>query len=287
MLYDKALERYFSYQITSIKPISYKTIQTRFKLYITPYFTSKVLPCKIDDLIDFKTYLSKLDISVNYKRNLFTNLACFLNFVETIYDIPNNLKKLKNFKKEPKKNRNILTYNEYLSLREHFNDYEKCFFDVLFFGGLRRGEALALNKNSIISNTCIYITQTYTRNTLTTPKTTTSIRRVSLPEEIIKTLTYYADKYPTRIFQDLSYSTIKRHFDIALTNIKHSPMRIHDLRHSHITNLLIQGFTPQSIAKRVGHTNIETLLNVYAETINEDELNINKHLENIIKKPLI
>ena len=280
--FKDAFKKYLTYQEASLKIISVETIKTRFNLHILPFFNNDFLPLDIERIIEFKAYLNNKNISQNYKRTLFINFACFLNFIENTYSIPSNLNKINNFKKERKISRNILTTSQYKQLRTHFNNYEATFFDVLFYGGLRRGEALALKAKNIREKT-ITIEATYTRKRLTSTKTEAGTREIMLPASIIKALKMHAKEHEGRIFEDLTYTTIKRKFDEALAEINHEPMRIHDIRHSNITILLKAGFTPQAIAKRVGHTNTETLMNVYAEIMNKDDQEISNFLDKTIK----
>ena len=41
------------------------------------------------------------------------------------------------------------------------------------------------------------------------------------------------------------------------------PIRVHDLRHSHIAFLIEKGVQPLVIAKRVGHDSVNTTMNIY------------------------
>ena len=42
-----------------------------------------------------------------------------------------------------------------------------------------------------------------------------------------------------------------------------TPIRVHDLRHSHIAFLIEKGVQPLVIAKRVGHDSVNTTMNIY------------------------
>ncbi len=50
-------------------------------------------------------------------------------------------------------------------------------------------------------------------------------------------------------------------------------IRVHDLRHSHASLLIEEGFSPLLISERLGHENIETTLQTYSH------LYPNKHSE--------
>ena len=49
---------------------------------------------------------------------------------------------------------------------------------------------------------------------------------------------------------------------VKLSGVK--KIRIHDLRHSHVSLLIELGFSAKEIAERLGHENIETTLNTYS-----------------------
>jgi integrase len=48
----------------------------------------------------------------------------------------------------------------------------------------------------------------------------------------------------------------------ALAGVK--KIRVHDLRHSHASMIIHQGFAPLLVKERLGHKKIETTLSVYA-----------------------
>jgi integrase len=66
-----------------------------------------------------------------------------------------------------------------------------------------------------------------------------------------------------RIFQftkSLLYNEISR--GSAAAGI--TPIKIHELRHSHASLLIELGFSPLLIAERLGHEKVETTLNTYS-----------------------
>ena len=54
-----------------------------------------------------------------------------------------------------------------------------------------------------------------------------------------------------------------REGDNAVADSVGQPMRFHDLRHSHVALLIVQGAHPAVIASRLGHTSVKTVLDVY------------------------
>lgn len=286
MLYRKLRKRYLDFQRPQLKQTSLESIETRLRLYVDPFFFRAWLPIKPADLIRFKAYLAEKPISQAYKREIYTNLACMLNFGYRVFGIPNNTKRVANFKRPPKRPMKTYTPEQYSKLRRSIEGEEyRALFDLLFYGGLRRGEAMAITPEDLKADT-IEIDKTYTRRKITAPKTAASVRNITLPKDVAEELRRLAEarKITERIFQETSYTTAKRKLDKAAEAANLPRIRIHDLRHSHITNLLFDGFTPQGIAKRVGHSNTETLLNTYAETRSTEDEKISRALEREITR---
>ena len=75
----------------------------------------------------------------------------------------------------------------------------------------------------------------------------------------------------------LNYS-IKKYSKIAGV----PKIRIHDLRHSHTSLLVSQGFNAAEIADRLGHEKVETTLNIYTHLYAQQRQEISDSLETII-----
>lgn len=281
MRFEKLLRSYIQYEKTTTKPISVRTIERRIKRYVKPFFSNSIMPPKPKKLLSFKEWLTDKPISQNYKREIYLELAKLINYGYRMFGLSPTTKRVKNFKKENKKQLAFYTNDQYARLRKKIKSKTyKTLLDILFYGGLRRGEAMALTPKDV-QGTKLQITKTYTERHITDPKTYSSVRAEEMPQEIMLELTELAHvcKPNERLFKDTSYTTLKRQFDKAADKARLPRIRIHDLRHSHITNLLYAGFTPQGIAKRIGHSNTETLLNTYAETIDKEDRKIAKRME--------
>ena len=156
--------------------------------------------------------------------------------------------------------------------------------------GLRISEILGLTWNNVdFNNFTITIDKITVRNNgqviLKDPKTESSIRTITAPKEVILMLKQLKkDRLAAKlrgekshrelIFYDKNLNPIapdvlSKKFRIFLkeNNLKH--IRFHDLRHSHVT-LLIDAKVPiKVISERVGHSNINTTLNIYSHTLKE------------------
>ena len=133
-------------------------------------------------------------------------------------------------------------------------------FEILYWGGLRLGELLALTKQDIdFKRGIIRINKSYQRidgaDIITDPKTPNSIRNVQMPEFLAEELEDYINSLygiedDTRIFpvtKSYLHHEMRRGCEIA--GVK--KIRIHDIRHSHVSLLIDMGFSAVAIANRV------------------------------------
>lgn len=170
--------------------------------------------------------------------------------------------------------------------------------------GLRASEILGLTWNNInfIENT-ITIDKITVRNNgeviLKEPKTSSSERTLSAPVEIISMLRDYKkkqielklkkginnklnllffDKNEKPIAQDV----LSKKFNKFIKDNNLDYIRFHDLRHSHVTLLINSKVPIKVISERVGHSNINTTLNIYAHSLKEMDLEASEKISDIL-----
>ena len=153
--------------------------------------------------------------------------------------------------------------------------------------GLRISEVLGLTWDNIdfIENTITINKITVRDNNtviLKSPKTESSERTISAPKEIINLLRehkrnqledklknnlnlLFFDKNENPIAQDV----LSKKFNRFLKDNDLDHIRFHDLRHSHVTLLINSKVPIEVISERVGHSNVNTTLNIYAHTLKE------------------
>ena len=162
--------------------------------------------------------------------------------------------------KEEYKGMLFWTTEEYKRFSEAVIDKPVSFyaFEMLYWTGMQMRELLALTMADIdFEKNTARINKSYQRLQgqayITSPKTAKSNRTIKLPnfltEEMKEYFAMLYDQAPTdRIFQ-----VTKRGSEAA--GVK--KIRIHDLRHSHISHLIDLGFSAVAIADRVGHESID------------------------------
>jgi integrase len=142
--------------------------------------------------------------------------------------------------------------------------------EVLYWCGLRLGELLALTYADIdFDRKTIRINKSYQKlkgkEYITDPKTPKSKRTIVIPDNLCAKLREYMGlqygcKMSDRMFNNVSKSYLSAHIHDTAAKAGVKLIRIHDLRHSHVSHLIELGFTPVAIAERVGHESIEITL---------------------------
>ena len=114
-------------------------------------------------------------------------------------------------------------------------------------------------------------------------KTQASIREISIPDSLVSLLQEYkATITPKKyILEDINYDSITAWFRKWEVKNGLPRIRFHDLRHTHATLLLYAGTDIKTISKRLGHSNIQTTMDVYTHVINELDKNASNLLDNL------
>ena len=139
-------------------------------------------------------------------------------------------------------------------------------FEMLYWCGIREGELLALTSADFdFDKEMVTINKSYQRlhgkDVITTPKTKKSNRTIKMPHFLCEEMQEYLGmlyglKKRDRIFT-VTKSYLHHEMDRGAKAAGVQRIRIHDLRHSHISLLIDMGFSAVAIADRVGHESIE------------------------------
>lgn len=119
------------------------------------------------------------------------------------------------------------------------------------------------------------------------PKNESSIRIKSIPESLIKFIKMYyeyLDKVNWTniyIFDYLSIDGTSDWWDKWQDSHNIRNIRFHDLRHTHPTILLYLGVDLKTISERLGHANIQTTFNMYADVLKELDEKASKKINNL------
>ena len=139
-------------------------------------------------------------------------------------------------------------------------------FEILYWCGIREGELLALTPADFdFEKKTLRINKSYQRlqgkDVITTPKTKKSNRVIQMPDFLCDEMQdYFKQLYglesDSRIFP-LTKHTLKRGMEFGCKASGVKVIRIHDLRHSHVSLLINMGYSAVAIGNRVGHESVE------------------------------
>ena len=248
------------------------TIRTK----ILPYFKKRKLSeITARDVIDWQNEIRQHtksngeSYSPDYLKNVHTQLSCIFNHAIKYYGLQiNPAAKAGNMGSEQPKEMLFWTKEEYKKFSFEIMDKPVSFyaFEMLYWCGIREGELLALTAADFdFEKETVRINKSYQRlhgeDVITTPKTKKSNRMIKMPKFLCEEMQEYLQmlyglKKKDRIFT-VTKSYLHHEMDRGAKAAGVKRIRIHDLRHSHISLLIDMGFSAVAIADRVGHESID------------------------------
>ena len=204
-------------------------------------------------------------------HTLFTleELSALFNHAIKIYGLRlNPASTVGNMGKEERKEMSYWTVEEYSKFSDEMMDKPISYyaFQMLYWTGIRVGELLALTAGDFdFKNNMLTINKSYQRlhgeDVITTPKTEKSNRTIKMPQFLCDEMQeylkmFYSPNNSDRIFP-ISKSYLHHEMDRGSKAAGVKRIRIHDLRHSHVSLLINQGYQAAAIADRVGHETVE------------------------------
>ena len=296
ILFKNFIDVYMEDYKTRFKPASYYIKMTRVNCHILPYFgdtpINKITPNMIREWQHKLQSIQGMELKTATKNTLLRTLSSIFAYACKYYNLEQNpCKFVDSLKDNTKADRAFLTLDQYKAFRAVINDIrDLTMFDLLFYTGVRRGELLALTLSDIdFNNKLLHINKTigYARGgcVVTPPKTTASIRDITLPGFLIDELKEYMahcyDKSPNARLFHMNISNVRLIKDKYLRLAKLPPVRVHDFRHSHVALLVELGENPLLIANRLGHSDIKMTLNTYAHLYPNKQKELADKLENL------
>lgn len=299
--FGDVLDEWLSLHKETVKPSTFYNIKVRVNKYVRPYFKDmyvdkiKLRQCQDFTNKVFKTSPKAYVYSISIVKNTL-DYALRLGMIESnpmLYVI------------KPKKQANISDkhgnyYNrdelkKFLDVAKDTDLKKYTLFRLLAYSGIRVGECLALTWHDLdFKNNTIAINKTIARTNngfkIQIPKTKSSIRKISLDVETIQVLKKWQLEQRKQLLkiginalnsQQLIFNSNKNGFifnsvivyDIKLIAKKAGlyPITTHGFRHTHATLLFASGLDIKQVQARLGHSNVQTTLNIYTHAIQDKQ----------------
>lgn len=283
------------------RKISYiNTQDNNYNRHIKDYFSKvdNVGKLTYEDIYQFREYL-KQKVAQNSNKPLSTNtINKIMILLKKIFDVglrkgyyaTNPVKLLKKLPIEKTKMQfwTVEEFQQFLTLFEPEEYNIKLLFTVLFFTGLRLGEALALaltwqdidfSSNTIHITKSIYVNKGISH--ISTTKTKSGTRRIIINKKLSQELQHWqqqqkhlleqftSDSLTLQVFQSNPLTITKNAIEKQYKKILErddtlKKIRIHDFRHSHASLLINQGEDYLVVKERLGHASITTTIDTYS-----------------------
>ncbi len=205
--------------------------------------------------------------SQTYLRTINNQLEAIFNHAARFYRLSSNpMSGLRKIGKKKAGEMKFWTKAEYLTFADQLEEEPviHCAFAVLYWCGLRLRELLALTGDDIDFNRGVImvrksIAKVGSSYAISEPKTSTSRRVAQMPpflEEELNAIIYLNAIRPHERIFPFMYNKMRKQMHGAIERTGLPKIRVHDLRHSHVSLLIDLGFPAPAIAERIGHSSI-------------------------------
>ncbi|MGQ7340850.1 tyrosine-type recombinase/integrase [Streptococcus suis] len=292
------------------------TQDNNYNKHIKDYFSmvDNVGKLTYEDIYRFREHLRQ-KVAQNSDKSLSNNTVNkIMILLKKIFDVglrkgyytTNPVKLLKKLPIEKTKMQfwTVKEFQQFLTLFEQEEYNIKLLFTVLFFTGLRLGEALALTWKDIdFSSNTIHITKSVYVNKgishISTTKTKAGTRRIIINKKLSQELQHWqqqqkhllgqftSDSLTLQVFQSNPLTITKNAIEKQYKKILErddtlKKIRIHDFRHSHASLLINQGEDYLVVKERLGHASITTTIDTYSHLYPSKQKDLADKLDDLL-----
>jgi integrase len=266
------VEIYVNDMRVRLREHTWQTKESIIRTKLLPFFGMKKMnEIKTTDIIAWQNALIShrnakgSTYSDTYLKTIHNQLNAIFNHAVRYYELKSNpITKAGSIGRSEAKEVLFWTKDEYLRFSEGIKEQtlHYCAFELMYWCGLRVGELLALTAADFnITKQTLTVNKSYqrikSRDVITEPKTPKSNRIIKMPDFLCAELTKLIKgaEPERRIFVMQKYHLYTAMNRVCKrTGIKR--IRVHGLRHSHVSLLVDMGFSAPAIADRVGHESI-------------------------------
>ena len=296
VLFAKVYHEWYQQYINTVRESTYARTAGMFDNHILPIFGDKRIRTITTEQVQKAVNKWFKSVTYNYKRWYNYTVAVFGFAIKRGYMTGKNPATLITLPKKPDsygdKPENFWSKQELIQFFNLIDQKEQpeqfTLFRLLAFGGLRRGEVLALTWGDLnISKNTLRINKTLTqgmkgKQIVQAPKTRKSRRTIILDPQTVTILKHWRVTQKRRYIA-LGINTMNKDQLIFATRynthkvlncpskwlralIKDTdlkPITVHGFRHSHASALFAGGASIKEVQDRLGHEDAQTTLNVY------------------------
>lgn len=285
MTMNSFYERYRTDMLATIRESTWDTKDTIIRLKILPHLGARKLDeITPSDIRAWQNEMKKLrkkngkPYAETYLRTINSQMNAMFNHAVKFYKLAENpCYRAGTMGKASGEEKNFWTNAEYKAFIQSVANKPESYygFEIMYWCGLRISELLGLTKGDFdFENNVIYIRKAYTRYGFGPTKTEKGNRNVLMPDAIAREIKDYVESIYDLRNDDRVFTKSQSFYRHELERgSKESGVKLlspHELRHSHITHLVAEGFDPTVIGDRVGHESIHITM-MYAHPMEEKQ----------------
>lgn len=298
MTFKKLFDAYHESK-PNVKPETLRKERELFTKYLIQISNKKIEYITPFNLITLRNNIEASDGSITQKNKAIYLLKSIYKFGKRIFginDIASDVEIIKPKVKE-KFTYNTLTPEEFQEVIQYEKlEVFRLLYEIYFWAGLRRGEALALFKKDLLRTKELDVYNSINSyQEVGPPKNESSYRRVKIHDDLYNRLLPHAKskgKFLLGGETNIAPNTVNRRFsaclykanvsrrEIGLKEIPH--VRIHDLRHSHATFLASQNIPITVVSARLGHSSISETMQTYVHLFKGDDIRALEAIDNYL-----
>lgn len=308
MTFKEAYTIYYDYQKDKIKDSTLKTYRDRIK-YMGLLDNVELVNLNWDLYQKWRAQMNKTNLCDRYKTDIQKFIKQIINFAEKQWDF--NLRKFYN-KLEPfktlgtlKKEMDFYEPEEFFKFISVVDDLRyKCFFELLYYCGLRRSEARGLqwkhidfnnrtltvsqqvlNPSNSNASTEWYISSTKTEaSNRTIPISTTLLNDLAELKKTNERLSKFKQTWFV-LGDDVPMATGRMYFyrDKYAKKAGIRRIRLQDFRHSCASALISSAATITAVSNFLGHSETTETLETYTHMFKKDLANVPKFFDTLEK----
>lgn len=281
--YEQIYNLWYEEYKTTVKASTLLKTERVFKNHILPAFGNKPIQ-------DIKPMDAQNQMNIWHKKLVRASMV--MNYAGLVFDYairmqlininPTKVIKKPVRKESVREDKDMNFYDKdelkkFMAALENNNNFRAfVYFRLLAFTGMRKGESLALKWSDIdLEKQTLYINKAVSRSAtglyIQTPKTLSSIRRISIDDKTVSILQEYKKESPDGlVFQSedggiLSPAKPRKWYLTAMKNLPDDfkQISIHGFRHTHASLLFEAGASIKDVQSRLGHSDIQTTMDVY------------------------
>ena len=291
MTFQTLYELYAADLLAHARQSTYRTRVCVIEKHILPFWKEKRLnEITAADVRNWQNEIKKTTLGEHTQYMANNYLSGIFNFAVKYYKLPANPCRTVKAIGKVRHSVNFWTVDEFRAFLPTVQDpFLRAAFLTLFYTGIRCGELLALTvKDFNAGEKTLSIHGTFHRfnqvDEITAPTTENSNRTVTLPDFLVAEMQdvigkIYCPDPDERIFSTVTparlYTAIKK--GAAACGVKR--IRVHDLRHSHVSLLIDMGFQPLLIAERIGDS-VDMVNKIYGHLYPSQHREVASRLEN-------